>query len=138
MKVGISCKVETNAQNQLSKLIFDVYTFDFQGGTRTSPLGRVKKIFCLDLSDYQKDNPATIPPNTTLKLPSYSVFSDNVYPPSYPPLPAPVPPPVAPLNRLNLNDMALWRRYQANEAARRQDIVVDFLAIADRIRTIRV
>jgi hypothetical protein len=34
--------------------------------------------------------------------------------------------------------MALWLAHQANEAARRQDIVVDFITIADRIRTIRV
>jgi hypothetical protein len=38
------------------------------------------------------------------------------------------------LNALNArDDLNIWRAQQANEAARRQDIVVDFIAIADYI-----
>jgi hypothetical protein len=31
--------------------------------------------------------------------------------------------------------MIIWQAHQANEAARRQDIIIDFIAIADDIHT---
>jgi hypothetical protein len=42
------------------------------------------------------------------------------------------------VNTLNAQDMIIWQAHQANEAARRQDVVVDFIAIADDIHAIAV
>ena len=47
VKIAIACKVGHNQQNQITQLIFNVYHFDFQAGTRTSPLGRVRKLLSL-------------------------------------------------------------------------------------------
>lgn len=40
MKVGIACKVETDAQKQINKLTFDIIQWDYNRASRTSPLGR--------------------------------------------------------------------------------------------------
>ena len=43
VKMGIVCKVGLNAQNVVNTLIFEIWTFDSDLATRTSPLGRARK-----------------------------------------------------------------------------------------------
>ena len=43
-KVGIACKIGVDQAKQINRLTFDVFMFDFNAGTRHSPLGRAKMV----------------------------------------------------------------------------------------------
>src|ERR1700726_4069429 len=43
VKVGILCKVDTDAQKNITKLIFELWDIDFTHRTRTAPIGRGKR-----------------------------------------------------------------------------------------------
>jgi len=141
-KVGIACKVGMDQQKNVNLLTFDVIMFDHTACTRHNPLGRAKTVHSQDWSRYNGTN-QTQPPTTIFDIPSWSIFSDGVYPPSYPPNPNPPPTPMPAVTNIG-------RQYQlnpqelliANDNVRlvnneRAPIRIDFKSIADFIRGVR-
>ena len=94
-----------------------------------------------DWSNYQ-GNQETLPPVTTYDLPSWSLFSDGIYPNSYPLNPAPAQTPLQPVNNqrrqypLNQRELAITNHHINLVNNERCPITIDFREIADAIREI--
>ena len=154
MKCGIACKIGVDAQKEVNLLTFDILMFDFASTSRHAPLGCARTIhtqerFTLvlsllmlqDWSNY-RGNQQTLPTVTTFDLPSWSLFSDGIYPPSYPLNPTPPQTPLQPLNNqgrqypLNQRELAIDNQHINLVNGARRPITIDFQEIADAIREI--
>ena len=94
-----------------------------------------------DWSNYQ-GNQRTLPTVTTDDLPSWSLFSDGIYPASYPLNPTPPQTPLQPINNqgrqypLNQRELAIATDHINLVNSDRCPITIDFQEIADAIREI--
>ena len=155
VKLGIACKIGVNAEKQIDKLTFDIFDFDFDltQTSRTRPLGRARLLesfVCLfnqfalvqqDWSTYDGTD-QILPPITTYQIPSYTVFSDGIYPPSFPEHPAP--PNALPVvknvgreHHLLQQGLDIANEYVRLFNTQRSPITVNFRTIAQGIRKSR-
>ena len=87
-------------------------------------------------------NQQTLPTVTTFDLPSWSLFSDGIYPASYPPNPTPPQTPLQLIHNqgrqypLNQHELAIANDHINLVNGERCPITIDFQEIADAIREI--